>query len=46
MSMVGLLAEYPKPTKEQVQKHFDGNICRCTGEEHLVQETAQEKSGR
>jgi xanthine dehydrogenase/oxidase len=31
MAMMGLLQETPKPTPQQVEDHFDGNICRCTG---------------
>ena len=31
MAMMGLLAKNPKPSHQQVEDHFDGNICRCTG---------------
>jgi xanthine dehydrogenase/oxidase len=31
MSMYSLLKRDHKPTKEQIEKSFDGNICRCTG---------------
>lgn len=31
MSMSGLLAQTPSPTVQQVEDHFDGNLCRCTG---------------
>ena len=31
MAMMGLLADKPNPTPQQVEDHFDGNICRCTG---------------
>ena len=27
----GLLDENPKPTRDQIIHHMDGNICRCTG---------------
>jgi len=30
-SMYGLLVNNPKPTAQQVEDAFDGNICRCTG---------------
>ena len=25
----GLVGENPKPTREQIVQHMDGNICRC-----------------
>jgi carbon-monoxide dehydrogenase small subunit len=31
MSVVGLLAQYPNPTPEQVDEGIAGNLCRCTG---------------
>eukprot|EP01047_Picozoa_sp_COSAG01_P062785 COSAG01_NODE_8041_length_2945_cov_1.368236_1_plen_715_part_10 len=31
MAMMGLLAKNPKPSHQEVEDHFDGNICRCTG---------------
>jgi isoquinoline 1-oxidoreductase alpha subunit len=29
MKAAELLAANPKPTREQIVKHMDGNICRC-----------------
>lgn len=29
MSAAELLAKTPKPTREQIVEHMDGNICRC-----------------
>jgi carbon-monoxide dehydrogenase small subunit len=31
MSVVGLLAQHPNPTLEQVNEGISGNLCRCTG---------------
>src|ERR1051325_6177003 len=31
MSAKALLDENPKPTRDQIIHHMDGNICRCTG---------------
>ena len=31
MSMYTLLQENPKPTADEIEHRFDGNICRCTG---------------
>jgi isoquinoline 1-oxidoreductase alpha subunit len=29
MQAADLLAKTPKPTREQIVQHMDGNICRC-----------------
>jgi len=29
MSGVGLLSKNPKPTRDEIVKHMDGNVCRC-----------------
>lgn len=31
MNMSAFLAAKPKPTKQEIEDIFDGNICRCTG---------------
>jgi aerobic-type carbon monoxide dehydrogenase small subunit (CoxS/CutS family) len=31
MSVVGLLAQHPDPTDEQIDEGIAGNLCRCTG---------------
>jgi isoquinoline 1-oxidoreductase alpha subunit len=29
MSAIGLLAQIPKPTDEDIERAMDGNVCRC-----------------
>jgi carbon-monoxide dehydrogenase small subunit len=36
MAAVGLLAEEPHPTEEDVRRGLSGNLCRCTGYEGIV----------
>jgi carbon-monoxide dehydrogenase small subunit len=36
MAAVGLLAENPHPTEEQVRVGLEGNLCRCTGYHNIV----------
>jgi len=31
MSVVGLLAQHPKPSAQEVEEGIAGNLCRCTG---------------
>jgi len=31
MAAKALLDENPKPTRDEIIRHMDGNICRCTG---------------
>ena len=42
-----LLAETPKPTRDQVRKGLAGNICRCTGYQKIVEAvlSAADKGG-
>jgi len=37
MAAVGLLAENPHPTEEEVRTGLEGNLCRCTGYHNIVQ---------
>ncbi len=32
----GLLKHNPDPTEEQIRHGLDGNLCRCTGYQHIV----------
>jgi len=36
LSGVDLLARSPDPTEEEIRRGLDGNLCRCTGYEHIV----------
>jgi aerobic carbon-monoxide dehydrogenase small subunit len=36
MSAVSLLTENPKPTEQQIREGIAGNVCRCTGYQHIV----------
>ena len=36
MTAWGLLKENPNPSEEQIRRGLDGNICRCTGYQHIV----------
>ena len=36
MSAKALLDENPKPTVAEVRKAISGNLCRCTGYQHIV----------
>jgi carbon-monoxide dehydrogenase small subunit len=36
MSACNLLNDTPKPTEEQIRHGIVGNLCRCTGYQHIV----------
>jgi carbon-monoxide dehydrogenase small subunit len=33
---VTLLEDNPSPTEEEIRDGLDGNFCRCTGYQHIV----------
>jgi carbon-monoxide dehydrogenase small subunit len=37
MTITDLLRKYPLATDEQIRAGLSGNLCRCTGYEHIVQ---------
>ncbi len=36
MSAVNLLQDTPSPTEQQIREGITGNLCRCTGYQHIV----------
>ncbi len=36
MAAASLLAEHPSPTEEEVRRGLEGNLCRCTGYQGIV----------
>ena len=37
MSLIPFLRENPNPTDEEIREAIDGNLCRCTGYENIVE---------
>ncbi len=36
MTLIAFLRENPKPTEAEVREALSGNLCRCTGYQHIV----------
>jgi carbon-monoxide dehydrogenase small subunit len=36
LAAAGLLAENPSPTEDEIRHALEGNICRCTGYQNIV----------
>jgi len=36
LAALDLLQRYPDPTEEQIRWGIEGNLCRCTGYQHIV----------
>jgi carbon-monoxide dehydrogenase small subunit len=36
LSAVNLLQDHPQPTEAQIREGIVGNLCRCTGYQHIV----------
>ncbi|HRC85752.1 MAG TPA: 2Fe-2S iron-sulfur cluster-binding protein, partial [Thermoanaerobaculia bacterium] len=36
MTLVPFLAENPDPTEDEIRLALSGNLCRCTGYQHIV----------
>ena len=37
MTLVPFLAENPQPTELEIREAISGNLCRCTGYQHIVE---------
>jgi carbon-monoxide dehydrogenase small subunit len=37
MTVVPFLEQHPHPTREEIRDAIDGNICRCTGYEKIIE---------
>jgi carbon-monoxide dehydrogenase small subunit len=49
MTMKAFLAEHPSPTESEVREALSGNLCRCTGYQHIVDAVmlaAKRRAGR
>jgi carbon-monoxide dehydrogenase small subunit len=40
VSATGLLLDLPRPTAEQIREGLEGNLCRCTGYQMIVESVA------
>jgi carbon-monoxide dehydrogenase small subunit len=36
LAAVGLLAENPRPSESEIRHALEGNLCRCTGYQNIV----------
>ena len=48
MAAADLLRDQPHPTEEEIREGLEGNLCRCTGYQHIVdavQQAADEMAG-
>jgi carbon-monoxide dehydrogenase small subunit len=37
MSVLPFLEDNPKPTEHEIREALSGNLCRCTGYQHIVE---------
>jgi carbon-monoxide dehydrogenase small subunit len=37
MTLVPFLQENPNPTEQEIREALSGNLCRCTGYQHIVE---------
>ena len=46
MAATALLRENPEPSELEVRKALEGNLCRCTGYQHIVDAVLSDPIGR
>src|SRR6478672_1089578 len=46
MSAVNLLNDNPKPTEREIREGISGNLCRCTGYQHIVNSIQHAAKGK
>jgi len=44
MASIGLLAEKPNPTQEEIKQALIGNLCRCTGYKKIIEAVSEAAS--
>ena len=37
MTLLPFLEENPDPTEQEIREAISGNLCRCTGYQHIVE---------
>jgi len=45
LASVDLLRDNPSPSEEQIREGLEGNLCRCTGYEHIVRAVKRAAGG-
>ena len=45
MAAAALLRENPDPSELEVRKALEGNLCRCTGYQHIVDAVLSDPAG-
>jgi carbon-monoxide dehydrogenase small subunit len=45
MAAVSLLADNPDPTEDQIRHALEGNLCRCTGYQNIVEAVQRAATG-
>jgi carbon-monoxide dehydrogenase small subunit len=40
LTMKAFLEEHPSPSKDEIREALSGNLCRCTGYQHIVEAVA------